>query len=267
MMLTDLADVLRAAGLTVVEESGWRTRGHGAMTDVLGSTCHHTAPGIRSLKPRLSLGVVKDGRPDLPGPLAHLYLDRDGTYHVVAAGRCYHAGESIRPEYTNSHRIGTEAEAAGDGWSEDWPDVQMDAYARGQKALSQHYRFPVSEILGHKETCAPKGRKSDPSFNMDAFRSRVAAVDLEESIDMTEAEVRATVDAAIKAAIPAIVTAINAATPIPAETTDGRKINQSIATVLDATRDKAQDALDALARIEKTITTPPATGTTSTKEG
>ena len=34
MMLTDLADVLRAAGLKVQEIAGWTTRGHGQMTDV-----------------------------------------------------------------------------------------------------------------------------------------------------------------------------------------------------------------------------------------
>jgi hypothetical protein len=33
-------------------------------------------------------------------------------------------------------------------------------------------------VLGHKETCTPHGRKTDPSFDMPAFRHQVAAVDL-----------------------------------------------------------------------------------------
>lgn len=172
MMLTGLADVLRSAGLTVVELPGWKTRGHGPMIDVRGVTCHHTAGG-RSTKAKLSLPVVLHGRPGLDGPLANLYLDRDGTYYVVAAGLCYHAGVSNATDRTNGHRIGIEGEAAGDGWSQDWPVVQMAAYHLGCKALAEHYGFDVAEVLGHKETCSPYGRKIDPSFNMDTFRDGV----------------------------------------------------------------------------------------------
>ena len=41
--LTDLADAVRSSGLTVVEVPGWKTRGHGPMSDVLGIVAHHTA--------------------------------------------------------------------------------------------------------------------------------------------------------------------------------------------------------------------------------
>lgn len=162
-MLTDLADTLRAAGVDVAEEPGWKTRGHGPMVDVQGVTCHHTG-GLKDL------GVVRDGRPDLAGPLAHIWLSRTGTAHVVAAGLCWHAGPSQRPGQTNSHRIGIEAEALGTGAASDWPDVQMVAYRRICAALMARYGFPVGEVLGHKETCAPHGRKPDPSFDMDQFR-------------------------------------------------------------------------------------------------
>ncbi|CAF3984143.1 unnamed protein product [Rotaria sordida] len=33
-MLTGLADILRGAGLNVVEVAGWKTRGHGMMSSV-----------------------------------------------------------------------------------------------------------------------------------------------------------------------------------------------------------------------------------------
>lgn len=182
MRLTALAVVLRHAGLPVVEQPGWLTRGHsGGMDDVRGVTCHHTASG-RATGPTVGLSTVQLGRGlDLPrgdkrrldGPLAHLYLNREGVFHVVAAGLCWHAGASLKPGYTNAHRIGIEALAEGEGWSGDWPAAQMDAYARGCAALASHYGFPVTEVRGHKETCAPVGRKSDPSFSMPEFRRSV----------------------------------------------------------------------------------------------
>jgi hypothetical protein len=187
MMLTDLAAVLRGAGLEVVELPGWKTRGHGPMAAVDGVTCHHTGSG-RGTGATLGLSTVRDGRQDLVGPLAHLYLNRAGTFYVVAAGLCYHAGKSRKETYTNGRRIGIEALAAGDGWAQDWPVAQMTAYARGCRALTEHYRFPVSEVLGHKETCAPEGRKIDPSFDMRGFREGVATVDLRKDADMTPEE-------------------------------------------------------------------------------
>jgi hypothetical protein len=182
MMLTGMADALRGAGLKVVEQSGWKTRGHGSMTNVHGLTVHHTASG-RSARPKLGLDTVEDGRPGLDGPLAHLYLDVDGTWYVVAAGLCYHAGVSLKEDYENDHRIGVECHAAGDGWSEDWPEVQMESLALGAKALADHYDFGVEDILGHKETCSPRGRKVDPSFSMNEFRDMVKEIDVLTSAD------------------------------------------------------------------------------------
>ena len=86
-----LAQVLRDAGLNVVEVPGWQTRGHGEMGNLLGVMCHHTAGSRNGDAP--SLNVVRDGRPDVSGPLAQLVLARSGTYHVVAAGKCWHAGK------------------------------------------------------------------------------------------------------------------------------------------------------------------------------
>lgn len=175
MWLTGLADVLRSGGLNVEEVSGWKTRGHGAMTAVHGHTIHHNAGG-RTTNPKAGLKTIVEGRSDLPGPLAHTYTDREGTWWVVAAGLCYHAGVSLKTDYTNPYRLGTEAQAAGDGWSEDWPDVQMESLAIGAYVLSEHYGYDVSDILGHKETCSPVGRKTDPSFSMPQFRTSVKGV-------------------------------------------------------------------------------------------
>lgn len=171
MMLTELAKVARAAGLTVVEVDGWKSRGHGEMGAVNGVVCHHTAGPANGAMP--SLNVVVHGRADLPGPLCNFALGRDGTVYVVAAGLAYHAGAVRDPRWSNGHMIGIEAEGTG---HDAWPAVQMDAYARLCRALSDHYGFPVSAVLGHKEVCAPPGRKVDPNFDMPTFRARVREV-------------------------------------------------------------------------------------------
>lgn len=183
--LTWLADVLRAAGLNVVEQPGWKTRGHGDMGKVVGVLCHHTAGALKGNAP--SLKIVQSGRPDLKGPLAQLVLGRDGTYYVVAAGLCYHAGAgNWRGVKTgNKSLIGIEAENTGLA-NDPWPTVQMDAYVRGVAALLKHIGAEPIMAVGHLEYALPVGRKSDPSFStgtrnariraMEAFRERIAAI-------------------------------------------------------------------------------------------
>ena len=170
--LTWLAEVLEAAGLKVAEVPDWRTRGRAEMGPVKGVICHHTAGPKRGNMP--SLGVITNGRPDLPGPLAQLGLGRDGTFYVVAAGRANHAGAGVWQGLTNGNQnfIGIEAENMGTA-EDPWPAVQMDAYYRGVAAILRKVEAPVSMCAGHKEYALPHGRKTDPSFDMDAFRSQV----------------------------------------------------------------------------------------------
>ena len=179
--LTWLADVLRAAKLAVAELPGWQTRGRGPMGAVKGVMLHHTACSAYSASPDPSLGTVEHGRPDLPGPLAHLLLGKDGVYHVVAAGRCNHAGRGVWQHISsgNSCFIGIEAE--NDGVHEPWPAIQMDAYHKGVAALLKHLGAKPGMACGHKEYCLPKGRKTDPDFDMVAFRVEVAKLMGEEN--------------------------------------------------------------------------------------
>lgn len=174
MYLLDLPAVLRRVpALRIIEEPGWKTRGHGGMRSVDTIACHHTAGPKTGDHP--SLPVVRDGRPGLPGPLAQLVLARSGAVHIIAAGLCYHAGQVRRVEYANSRTIGIEAEAAGvPGVVTDWPDVQVRAYAQVCAALCLGYNLDPADVLGHKEICYPVGRKSDPNFDMSVFRGRVA---------------------------------------------------------------------------------------------
>lgn len=173
--LTWLADVLRAAKLAVAELPGWQTRGRGPMGVVKGVMLHHTACSAHSASPDPSLGTVEHGRPDLPGPLAHLLLGKDGVYHVVAAGRCNHAGRGVWQHISsgNSCFIGIEAE--NDGVHEPWPAIQMDAYVDGVAAILKHIGAKSIMAVRHAEYALPRGRKIDPDFDGHIFRARVAA--------------------------------------------------------------------------------------------
>src|ERR1700733_12904693 len=169
-----LPDVLKAAGLKVALVPGWESRGQGDVGKTLGVLCHHTAGPKTGNMPSLNL-IVK-GRPDLPGPLAQLGLGRDGTYFVIAAGKCNHAGKGNWKGVTagNTTLIGMEAENTGVANDSPWPAVQVDAYQRGVAAILKHVGRSFDFCAGHKEY-APR-RKTDPNFDMDAFRTAVAAI-------------------------------------------------------------------------------------------
>ncbi len=111
--LTWLPAVLLDAGLRVAEQPGWQTRGRSDVGTVMGVMCHHTAGSRTGIMP--SLGVLTDGRSDLPGPLSQLGLGRDGTFFVIAAGRANHAGAGNWQGITtgNASFIGIEAENSG----------------------------------------------------------------------------------------------------------------------------------------------------------
>lgn len=176
---TWLADVLRNAGLQVVEHEGWKTRGRPGVFDARGVMLHHTSSNPKGGN-TAALSTILEGRldetPPLHGPLSQLLLARDGTWHVIAAGRCNHAGKGRWRGDTNgnSHFIGVEAENNGAG--EVWPVAQLDSYARGVAALLKRLGADDSMACGHKEYALPKGRKVDPTIDMLAFRDRLGSV-------------------------------------------------------------------------------------------
>lgn len=173
MLATDLADVLRAGGVKVVETDGWKTRSHRPFAAIKGILCHHTA-GPKNATGTPSLHVVINGRPDVSGPLCNIYLQANGTAYIIAAGRANHAGKGQFFGITDggSNLLGVEAENAGDG-KDVWEAEQMDAYARICAATAKHYGFPAFMVRGHKEWAMPRGRKIDPTFDMDDFREVV----------------------------------------------------------------------------------------------
>ncbi|CAF1500180.1 unnamed protein product [Rotaria sp. Silwood1] len=174
LMVTNLATILRNAGLNVVEVAGWTTRGHGQMTSVKSIVVHHTAGPASGDMP--SLNFIRDGSTSLRGPLSQLALGRTGTWYVVAAGLCYHAGVVTDSSlYSNANAIGIEAEGTGvpstNTGHTHWPEAQWQSYVRGVRALKNAFNVPTSRVKGHKEVASPLGRKIDPNFSMDEFRA------------------------------------------------------------------------------------------------
>ena len=166
--LTQLADVARRTGYPVTEVSGWRDRGHGPQPAVRGIVAHHTA-GATAGGDYPSLGVVRDGRAGLAGPLSHFGLGRSGRIYVIAAGRCWHNAPSTSSNHTNSNSIGIEAENNG---RQAWPAVQLDAYRKLCAELCREFGLSASRVKGHKEV---NTQKPDPhGVDMGEFRADVA---------------------------------------------------------------------------------------------
>ena len=165
-LATRLERAVKNAGVKYKKVSGWASRGHGTMGSIQSIICHHTAGPASGNAP--SLNVVAYGRPGLSGPLSQLFLARDGTVYLVAAGVSYHAGRVVSNKYTNSHAIGIEAEATG---TSSWPAHQVNEYAKLCKALIKEFGLSTSRVVGHKEA-APR-RKIDPNFSMNDFRAKV----------------------------------------------------------------------------------------------
>lgn len=170
-----LADVLRAAGLHVVEHDGWKTRGEGAFKDLTAVVWHHdaSAPGYSPGMADYILHQV-----DLHKPGANCWVTLDGTWHLIAAEVTYHAGRVLAGKPDNHHSLGIETDhTTGETWS--GVDL-LDSLRRGTAAILRHLERPVSTGLEfHKTICAPVGRKTDPDgLDLAVERAAVAALRL-----------------------------------------------------------------------------------------
>jgi hypothetical protein len=148
--------------------------------------CHHTAsnPGSNGAQ---DVDYIINRAP-WGGVICNLYLDRSGTWWVIAAGRAATNGGGhdfwgggVPDDMMNHYAIGIEA--ANNGIGEAWPAVQTTSYVNGVAGLCKAYSITPSRVRAHSEWS--KGRKIDPAgpspwatgknmWNMDSFRSSVA---------------------------------------------------------------------------------------------
>lgn len=175
VMITWLADVLRASGVGVVEYSGWKNRTAKGSFEPRGVIWHHDASAVGP-SPNVPYMIAEQGNSSTPPPLAHLWVDTRGIWTIIAAGRCNHAGTgsgwgTITKDNGNLYAIGIETDHT---IGEAWYPAQLDSLRLGTTAIMNHMGWdPYSALCGHKEY-AP-GRKPDPDgLDMNVEREHVA---------------------------------------------------------------------------------------------
>jgi hypothetical protein len=176
-----LADVLKAAtpALKVRELPDWQQYGHGDFGPIWGVMVHHTGNANADA---LS---IRNGRPDLEGPLSNLHIAQDGTVTVVAAGVCWHAGMGSYPGIPvnggNQVLIGIEC-----AWPRDlsltpatqtrerWPDAEIIAMRDTVAAILTRLGYGPDRCIAHKEYAGRSQGKWDPgNLDMGWFRGEV----------------------------------------------------------------------------------------------
>jgi endonuclease/exonuclease/phosphatase family metal-dependent hydrolase len=175
---------LRAAGLKVVEISGWHGRGRPSSTggfDPVGVLCHHTGSYDSMTDATNDLAYAKwlaiTGRSDLPAPLCNIALSAEGVVYVCASGRANHAGRAkasgtVAAGDGNELYIGIEAMNSG---SQGWSKAQYNAYVTLCAVLSVKVTGnSVKTVRGHKETSVT-GKWDPGQLDMAEFRTDVAA--------------------------------------------------------------------------------------------
>jgi N-acetyl-anhydromuramyl-L-alanine amidase AmpD len=166
----------RDRGLRVVELAGWQDRGEtDGPFDVLGILLHHDGvalgfndnPNDDDNVPHFMAQNGQDG--------AQLWIKRDGSVFILAAGRKFHAGSGqgfrgIPANKGNSTCIGIETDHT-DGVP--WTDALLGAILTVSQELCAEYDIdPMQMCAGHKEY-APD-RKHDPeNFDLDQWRRNI----------------------------------------------------------------------------------------------
>lgn len=149
-ILEAVAAELEAQGIPVAFVPGWRSRGRPYSFNPRGVVCHHTATRAYA-NDYPSLGIVRDGRSDLPGPLSQIGLGRHtGTVYIIAAGYANHAGGGGWDGLTGNGSVwGIEAE--NDGTGEAWGPEISRSYIATVAALCRHGGIGLDRVCRHAE--------------------------------------------------------------------------------------------------------------------
>lgn len=184
--------LVKKSGIRVKFYEGWSTRNRGQRGDGWGITdenptgvhgvmVHHTA----SRDVAGTIRVVKDiGQPEnnVPPPLYPLVVDKTGLLHVVAWGRCNHAGlgdddvlravvaeratpfPNERNTDGNARFYGISGINKGDG-TDPWPHAQLVTISKTAALICRHHRWTRNSVIGHREWTSgkvdPRGPQGD----------------------------------------------------------------------------------------------------------
>ena len=158
---------------------GWENSGHGDFGDIWGVMWHHTGNS------RERAQSIREGRPDLAGPLSNLHIAPDGTVTIVAVGVCSHSGRGsgfgLPTNAANNRLIGIECAwptIRPDGTfdkGERWPDAQIISMRDVAAALTKKLGRGAERNISHKEWAGSAQGKWDPgNIDMNWFRGEVA---------------------------------------------------------------------------------------------
>ncbi len=167
--LTDLAAVLRAAGLNVIEQSGWQQRARSSGGYASGRPLcvmwHHTASGA-STSAKADTDYMSHGAS--AAPIANIMIARNGDVWVLAAGATNTNGDGVALQFSrgtvpagqmNTHAIGMEIQNTGVGQA--YSVECVDAAMRTSLACAAAYGLAPADVAGHWDYSGP--RKIDPA--------------------------------------------------------------------------------------------------------
>jgi hypothetical protein len=175
----DLATILRAAGVPVIEHSGWKSRGMGGHFDPRFVMWHHDGSALGP-----SPGVASWLLRNFESVGSQVWVCRgcnkhaSGTWHLLASGRAYHAGRGgpyrdVAANRMNDFSIGIEVDQTT---GEKWDQRVLDSLRKGTAAILKKWGQKANPGLLFHKTWAP-GRKVDPwGLDIHAERRAVAAL-------------------------------------------------------------------------------------------
>lgn len=191
---------LRAEGLEVVGYDDWADHNRGQRGDgwgpMHGVVLHHTVTGgATPAATAASVALCATGYEDLPGPVCHGVIDKQGVVHLVGWGRANHAGlgdadvlaaviaeKPLPPPRHlntdgNARFYGFECINWGDN-KDHWPAAQVEAMVRASAALCRAHGWGKqgkTSVIGHLEWQVGKPDPRGPGFpGMAMMRARVA---------------------------------------------------------------------------------------------
>ena len=174
-------------GVPLIDE---RVQGRPGTFQPGGILLHWTASRPSHRTPTPALGIVKNGRSGIPGPLYQFLLGRDGIWRWISEGKANHAGRGnmgvvertrngdgpsasarevgladTRPSGGNTYLIGVSLENSG---SEPLSPELETAWIGGVAAICDFYGWTAGHVTHH---AAYTRRKADwPAMDMARFK-------------------------------------------------------------------------------------------------
>jgi hypothetical protein len=135
--------------------------------DIRGIVLHY------AYGPDSSVRFMREGRPDLPGPLAHWVVLSDGTIECIGkeGTRVSHVGRADRG-LTHSNTVGVETTGSPTFANE----LQVENLVRLVADIAERWAVPTEMIVSHAEVALPAGRRADMLQQAPAIRKMVEAV-------------------------------------------------------------------------------------------